>query len=336
MTNLCPLPYARWFVQGRAFCYFTIVTITGFLFRKVNAMLRIDPNQFPVDLSSLLMPKDFWPERKQNGDPKWEDTIYVGQEDGSVVEISIRDLITTKFGNEAWFAGLQLTKEVVGVQVFIGKDVESVQGNEFADVTYFERGGGGSTLIVAAEKPDGFIRRILRRFGLGKPHYVIALLGQQRLMMDQSGKKILQIIAGYPADVVGSPDQVHRATSISEGQQEALGENYKISNESLINLFTPYNPNNGYTLTGPGQGVATQLLMIPFSLLNKQDDGTYRLSRDAASVADRKLERIFDETFFDLDEALLREIHQPADGTPACGKTLAAVDRAFFYLILDI
>src|SRR6266704_3028977 len=102
----------------------------------------VDTNIFPVNMTPLLMPEDFWPEPKGDGTNKWTDDIYVGTPNG-VQKVSIRDIIKAKYGPNAYFAGLDFVKGVVGVQIIIGMDIESLPGNQFADVTYVEKAMGG-------------------------------------------------------------------------------------------------------------------------------------------------------------------------------------------------
>lgn len=280
-------------------------------------MFSVDPNAFPQNLTSQLLPPGW-----QEG--KWtEKRVYIRMPDGQVTTVPIDALISTAFAQQGVeFAGLEFINPANGRQIFFGMNPESTTGNEFSGLLYHERAGGGSTLVFAAQKPNG--------------DWVVALLDQERPTENQSGAKILQVPGGYPIEMGGSPDQIHLATAIAEGTSEVIGDRYRITTDALVNLYSPYNTNNGMVVTGKGQGIATQLLVIPFELLVEQPDGTYSLSRDSAEVEDRRLERIFAERFHDLTPSLVRKLHQPEDGYAACTKTTTAIDRAFYFLVLGI
>lgn len=280
------------------------------------AQFTVDPNQFPLQLRGQLLPKD-WKETK------WiEKTVYLRRADGAVTSVSLQALIDAAGEEGDQFAGIELVNRENGRQVFFGLNPESVPGNQFSGLLYHERAGGGSTLVFAAQKPNG--------------DWVVALLDQERPLQNQTGAKILQVPGGYPIEMAGTPDQIHRATAIAEGASEVVGGKYRITTEELVNLYAPYNTNNGMVITGKGQGIATQLLVIPFELLEEQSDDTYSLSRDSAEVADRRLERIFAERFHNLTPALIKKVHQPEGKYAACTKTVMAIDRAYFFLVMGI
>ena len=287
----------------------------------------VDPNQFPIDLrGQLLLPG--WSETTTAPDgsvvQKWtEENVFVRQPDGSVSVVSIHDLVAAYAGEDSEFAGLEFINIHNGRQMFFGLNPESVPGNQFSGLLYHERAGGGSNIVFVAEKPDG--------------GYTASLLLQERPTQNQSGAEILQVPGGYPIEMSGTPDQIHHATAIAEGNTEVLGSKYRIAvDDSLVNLYSPYNGNNGFQITGKGQGIATLMCMIPFEILRKVAEGQYKLLRDDVEVADRKLERIFEETFYDLTPTLLKELQQPSDGYAACAKTCMAFTRVYMYLVLGI
>ncbi len=285
--------------------------------RGINMpQFQIDPDVFPQDFSSQHIPQE-WAETK------WMHVVNIREPNGNISQVSLGDLIRHYAGEKAKLASYESINEINGRQWFFGMNPESKPGNEFTGGIYHERAGGGSTLIVAAK---------VNAEDESDSEYVIALLDQERPLMGSGEAKRLQVPGGYPIQMAGKPSDIHLATSVSEGASEVLGK-VQIGVDSLVNLYSPYNTNNGMVATGHGQGIATQLLMIPFETLVEREDGTYELSRDLAEVTDRRLERIFGERFHHLDEDLLREVHEPRDGFAACAKTTMAVDRVRMFLI---
>lgn len=277
---------------------------------------KLDPNIFPQILREVLALPLGWNETKWT-----QQDILLRNSDGELSSMSIHELISAATGGSMTFAGLEFINSQNGRQLFFGLNPESKPGNLFAGPLYHERAGGGSTLAVVAQKPDDT--------------WVIAFLDQERPSMGSGTRKRLQSPGGYSIEMAGTPDEIHRATSVSEGRSEISGK-LQITTENLMNLYAPYNTNNGMVATAEGQGIATQLLIVSFDTLIENGDGTYSMSRELAEVTEARLERIFGERFHPLTPELRKELHQPSDGCAACTKTYTAADRANMYLIEGI
>lgn len=267
-----------------------------------------DFTQHPLDLSGLYLP-DGWQETK------WRHEIVINVGD-DYESIDLVELIKRVFGPTAELAAINSGNDTNGRQMFFGVNPESKPGNIFTSWLYRERGGGGATIVAFVRMPDG---RVL-----------IALLFQDRPLLFQDGQ-VIQVIGGYPVKMVGTADQIHKATFSEELDELAK---FKVSQGSVREVGARHNSNKAMFITGRDEGISVQLVELPYELLVQESESTWKLNRDLVDIeTDRTLEGISRETFFVLNDDLIVEVSKPSSGASACAHTELAVRRAQDVLI---